>query len=87
MQPVNDDATLRHRIYKQLRRAIIMGRRAPGERLSVEELCQTYNYGHQPGARRAADAGPGRAGHDQGPARVFRHQRHAEGATRHARGA
>ncbi len=48
MQPVNDDATLRHRIYKQLRRAIIMGRRAPGERLSVEELGHTYNAGISP---------------------------------------
>lgn len=48
MQPVNDDATLRRRIYKQLRRAIIMGRRAPGERLSVEELCQTYESGISP---------------------------------------
>jgi GntR family transcriptional regulator, rspAB operon transcriptional repressor len=48
MQPVNDDATLRNRIYKQLRRAIIMGRRVPGERLSVEELCQTYNSGISP---------------------------------------
>lgn len=48
MQPVNDDATLRHRIYKQLRRAIIMGRRTPGERLSVDELCQTYNSGISP---------------------------------------
>ncbi len=48
MQPVNDDITLRHRIYKQLRRAIIMGRRAPGERLSVEELCQTYESGISP---------------------------------------
>ncbi len=48
MQLVNDDVTLRHRIYKQLRRAIIMGRRTPGERLSVEELCQTYNAGISP---------------------------------------
>ncbi len=48
MQAVSDDVTLRHRIYKQLRRAIIMGRRGPGERLSVEELCQTYNAGISP---------------------------------------
>lgn len=48
MQPVSDDATLRHRIYKQLRRAIIMGRRTPGERLNVEELCKTYETGISP---------------------------------------
>lgn len=48
MQPAGDDVTLRTRIYKQLRRAIIMGRRAPGERLSVEELCRTYESGISP---------------------------------------
>lgn len=48
MQAVADDVTYRNRVYKQLRRAIIMGRRAPGERLSVEELCQTYGSGISP---------------------------------------
>jgi DNA-binding GntR family transcriptional regulator len=48
MQAVTVDATYRNRIYKQLRRAIIMGRRAPGERLSVEELCATYGSGISP---------------------------------------
>lgn len=48
MQAVDADATSRNRVYKQLRRAIIMGRRAPGERLSVEALCQAYGSGISP---------------------------------------
>jgi GntR family transcriptional regulator, rspAB operon transcriptional repressor len=48
MHAVADDATYRNRVYRQLRRAIIMGRRGPGERLSVEELCQIYGSGISP---------------------------------------
>jgi DNA-binding GntR family transcriptional regulator len=48
MQAVDVEITFRNRIYKQLRRAIIMGRRAPGERLSVDDLCQTYGSGISP---------------------------------------
>jgi DNA-binding GntR family transcriptional regulator len=48
MQVVDADATFRNRVYKQLRRAIIMGRRAPGERLNVDDLCQAYGSGISP---------------------------------------
>ena len=36
------DDTARTRIYTELRRSIIMGRRAPGERLSIEDLAEHY---------------------------------------------
>lgn len=36
------DQTSRNRIYTELRRSIIMGYRAPGERLSVDQLAQGY---------------------------------------------
>ena len=48
MQPPEAHATSRNRVYTQLRRAIIMGRRAPGDRLSVDELCQTFGSGISP---------------------------------------
>lgn len=48
MEPTDVEATARNRVYKQLRRAIIMGHRAPGERLSVDELCQLYGSGISP---------------------------------------
>jgi DNA-binding GntR family transcriptional regulator len=41
-------ATSKNRIFRQLRRAIIMGHRRPGERLSVSELSQTYGGGITP---------------------------------------
>lgn len=34
--------TSKHKIYRELRRSIIVGRRTPGERLSIEELAQRY---------------------------------------------
>lgn len=34
--------TSKHKIYRELRRSIIVGRRTPGERLSIEELTQRY---------------------------------------------
>ena len=40
--------TSKNRIYRQLRRAIIMGHRQPGERLSVSELSKTYGGGVTP---------------------------------------
>ncbi len=43
---IND--TSKNRIYKQLRRSIIMGRRKPGERLSLKELAETYQAGITP---------------------------------------
>ena len=48
METTDIEATARNRVYKQLRRAIIMGHRAPGERLSVDELCQLYGSGISP---------------------------------------
>lgn len=41
-------ATSKNRIFRELRRAIIMGHRQPGERLSVTELTQTYGGGITP---------------------------------------
>mgnify|MGYP005856055251 CR=1 FL=1 len=35
-------STAKNRIYKELRRSIIVGRREPGERLSMEELAESY---------------------------------------------
>lgn len=37
-----DDLTSKNRIYRQVRRAIIMGHIKPGERLDVEELAQRW---------------------------------------------
>lgn len=37
-----DDDTTKRRIYRELRRSIIMGHRRPGERVSIEELAQSY---------------------------------------------
>lgn len=36
------EATAKTRIYRELRRAIIVGRRPPGERLSIDELAASY---------------------------------------------
>jgi DNA-binding GntR family transcriptional regulator len=36
------EGTSKHRIYRELRRSIIMGHRGPGERLSVTELAEAY---------------------------------------------
>ncbi len=41
-------ATSKNRIFRQLRRSIIMGHRHPGERLSVSELTKTYGGGITP---------------------------------------
>jgi len=38
-----DEDTTKRRIYRELRRSIIMGHRRPGERVSIEELA--YSYG------------------------------------------
>jgi len=48
MQAGEVQATDRNRVYKQLRRALIMGHHRPGERLNVEELCQKYGSGLSP---------------------------------------
>lgn len=36
------DATSKNKIYRELRRAIIMGHRKPGERLDIDQLCRQY---------------------------------------------
>jgi DNA-binding GntR family transcriptional regulator len=46
--PAEADYTSKERIYRQLRRSIIMGHRQPGERLSVPELTRTYHSGITP---------------------------------------
>lgn len=48
MKQPEPGATSKNRIFRQLRRAIIMGHRQPGERLSVSELTQTYGGGITP---------------------------------------
>lgn len=52
MQPIGisieRDNTSKERVYRQLRRAIIMGHRRPGERLSVPELAQMNGSGITP---------------------------------------
>jgi len=40
---VRMDTTSKNKIYVELRRAIIMGRRKPGERLDIEEIAYNYN--------------------------------------------
>jgi GntR family transcriptional regulator, rspAB operon transcriptional repressor len=40
--------TSKCRVYRELRRSIIMGHRKPGERLSLEELTATYGTGVTP---------------------------------------
>ena len=40
--------TSKCRVYRELRRSIIMGHRKPGERLSLEELTATYGTGITP---------------------------------------
>lgn len=43
-----DDDTTKRRIYRELRRLIIMGHRKPGERISIEELAQSYGISITP---------------------------------------
>lgn len=43
MNPPSSDDTARNRIYRNLRRAIILGYLQPGTRLSMEALAQQYN--------------------------------------------
>lgn len=40
--PLPDD-TSKQRIYRELRRSIIMGHRGPGERISIEQLAECYH--------------------------------------------
>lgn len=42
MPDIVAEATAKNRIYKELRRSIIVGRRAPGDRLSIEQLAAHY---------------------------------------------
>lgn len=39
----NNSGTTKQKIYKEIRRSIIMGHRKPGERLDVEEIARQYN--------------------------------------------
>ncbi|GAB4471509.1 MAG: GntR family transcriptional regulator [Anaerolineales bacterium] len=39
----NSPSTTKQKIYKEIRRSIIMGHRKPGERLDVEEIARQYN--------------------------------------------
>lgn len=48
MKKAEPATTSKNRIYRQLRRAIIMGHRWPGERLNVSELSKTYGGGITP---------------------------------------
>ena len=43
MIPLQVDETTKSLIYKKLRRSIIMGTRASGERMNVEEIAEEYN--------------------------------------------
>jgi GntR family transcriptional regulator, rspAB operon transcriptional repressor len=40
---MNKDETIKNRIYKEMRRLIIMGHRKPGERFEVEEIASSYS--------------------------------------------
>ncbi len=71
--------------YKQLRCAIIMGHRAPGRAAQRGRAVPALRERDQPRARRAADARAGRAGVHQAALGYFHHQRHTQGAARHAR--
>lgn len=42
MSDAKVDKTSRDRVYRELRRSIIMGHRRPGERLNLDELVKTY---------------------------------------------
>lgn len=48
MDTNDPDTTSKNRIYRLLRRAIIMGHRQPGERLNVAELIEAYGGGITP---------------------------------------
>lgn len=43
MEPEAPDETTKSMIYRKLRRSIIMGSRASGERLNVDEIAEEYN--------------------------------------------
>jgi len=38
----DDSGTTKQKIYKEIRRSIIMGHRKPGERIDVEEIARQY---------------------------------------------
>ncbi len=42
VRSLSDDDTTKRRIYRELRRSILMGHRRPGERVSIEELAHFY---------------------------------------------
>ncbi len=42
VRSLSDDDTTKRRIYRELRRSILMGHRRPGERVSIEELAHSY---------------------------------------------
>lgn len=48
MLPVEASDTSKNRVYRELRRSIIMGHRRPGERLNLDELAVNYNAGITP---------------------------------------
>jgi DNA-binding GntR family transcriptional regulator len=48
MPQASVEDTSKSRVYRQLRRAIIMGRCRPGERLNLEELKKAYNISLSP---------------------------------------
>lgn len=43
MAPLLPEDTSKQRIYRELRRSIIMGYRGPGERISIEDLARCYH--------------------------------------------